>query len=178
MENTSIAYTPQFTPKIKSYFFVLGLILCFVTVIGWFVLPFWVLGLGQYFVKRHYNALSCELTPKVLQFKKGIISRVEKSIPLENIQDVTFRQGLLMRLLGLSAMEIETAGGQGGGMGGDLTLIGIVNPKEFRKQVLYNREQLLVSRNTGLKTGSSSDNDLLKEIASTLKRIEEKLDKS
>jgi putative membrane protein len=174
MQEQNVSVKPQFNPAIKTYFFLLGLVLCLVTVVGWVLLPFWILGLGQYFVRRYYSALSCELSDKVLHFKKGILWRVEKSIPLENIQDLTFRQGLFMRMLGLSILEVETAGGQGNRMGGDLTLIGIVNPLEFREVVLAQREKRMSLKHSAQSPSESKD-EVLKDIASTLKRIEQKL---
>jgi len=44
-----------------------------------------------------------------LEFKKGIFFRVEKTIPLENIQDLTFNEDPLLRYLDLRVLKIETA---------------------------------------------------------------------
>lgn len=175
MSNSEIIFKAAFNPKIKTYFFIIGCLFGLIPFIGWLFLIVWVLGLGKFFINRYYNSLSCELLPRVLHFKKGVMFQVEKSIPLENIQDLTFKQGPILRLLGLSVFEIETAGGQGPGSGGDLTLVGIVNPKEFRQLVLDQREKISSSSNNQPTTPSESS--VLKEISETLKRIESKLDK-
>ena len=175
MSKIEPVFKAAFNPKIKTYFFIIGCILGLIPFIGWLFLVFWVLGAGKFFVNRYYNSLSCELLPRVLHFRKGVMFQVEKSIPLENIQDLTFKQGPLLRWLGLSIFEIETAGGQGPGSGGDLTLIGIVNPKEFRQLVFDQREKIISSSNNQPTTPSESS--VLKEISETLKPIESKLDK-
>ncbi|MGB0402479.1 MAG: PH domain-containing protein [Salibacteraceae bacterium] len=175
MSENETVFKATFNPKIKTYFFIIGCLFGLIPFIGWLFLVVWVLGLGKFFINRYYNSLSCELLPRVLHFRKGVMFQVEKSIPLENIQDLTFKQGPLMRWLGLSVFQIETAGGQGPGPGGDLTLIGIVNPKEFRQTVLDQREKISSSSNKS--PSEDSESAVLKEISETLKRIESKLDK-
>ena len=64
---------------------------------------------------------------------------LEKTIPLENIQDLAFKEGPLLRYFGLAILQIETAGGQGAGPGGDLTLIGLNGAKEFKENFENNR---------------------------------------
>ena len=41
------------------------------------------------------------------KFRKGILFRVEKTIPLENIQDVTFIEGPILRLYHLSILRVN-----------------------------------------------------------------------
>lgn len=170
-------FKAAFNPKIKKYFFIIGCLFGLIPFIGWAFLVVWVLGLGKYFVNRYYKSLACHLETRVLHFEKGILFRVEKSIPLENIQDLTFKQGPILRWLGLSIFEIETAGGQGNRTGGDLTLIGIEKPKEFREMVLAQRQKIMGSK-SDVKPSSDSDVNVLQEISETLKRIENKIQNS
>ena len=113
MENSTLIVKTEFNPKIKTYFFIIGVLIGLIPFLGWPFLIFWVFGLGQYWTKKQYNALDCQLNEETLQFKKGVLFTVEKTIPLENIQDLTFKEGPILRLFGLSILEIETAGGQG-----------------------------------------------------------------
>ncbi len=174
MENSELIFKPSFNPKIKTYFFVIGCIIGLFPFIGWAFLVFWILGLGNYWTKKQFNALDCQLNKETLKFKKGVIFTVEKTIPLENIQDLTFKEGPLLRIFGLAILEIETAGGQGNRTGGDLTLIGIIEAKDFREKVLAQRQ--LLKQDAGLSPATpKGDTVLLQEIAQTLKNIEVEL---
>ena len=99
---------------------------------------------------------------------------VEKTIPLENIQDLTFLQNPILNLLELRVLKIETAGSSNP-HGSDMKLIGIVQAEEFKQQVLEQRE-LLVRKPADEISVSTKDEslevlleirDLLKEIGST-----------
>jgi putative membrane protein len=68
--------------------------------------------------------------------------RVEKTIPLENIQDLTFVVNPLLTVLGLKILKIETAG-HSEKSGADMKLIGIQQAESFKEQVLQQREVLV-----------------------------------
>lgn len=101
---------------------------------------------------------------------------VEKTIPLENIQDLTFLQNPILNLLELRVLKIETAGSSNP-HGSDMKLIGIVQAEQFKQQVLEQRE-LLVRKpadEISVKKDESLEvlleiRDLLKEIRSTKKK--------
>ncbi len=138
-ENAKVLKQAEFSPKIKTYIFLVGIFYCIVTFVGIAVLPFWLLGIGQRFSSKYFDRLRCSLTEKNLSFSKGILFRIEKTIPLENIQDLTFVEGPLLRYLNLSIIKIETAGSSNP-KGSDMQLIGIVDAREFRNLVLKQRE--------------------------------------
>ena len=177
MENSTLIVKTEFNPKIKTYFFVIGGLIGLIPFLGWPFLILWVFGLGQYWTKKQYNALDCQLNEETLQFKKGVLFTVEKTIPLENIQDLTFKEGPILRLFGLSILEIETAGGQGNRTGGDLTLIGIIEAKAFREKVLAQRK-LLKQSSANESITPKGDTAILEEISQTLKNIEKNLKNS
>lgn len=54
-----------------------------------------------------YQVLSDQLV-----ISRGIINRTRRSIPAQRIQDVSIKQGLLARLIGLAEVRIETGGGE------------------------------------------------------------------
>ncbi len=88
-----------------------GVLLALVaTVIGIAAVPFWVLGLGQWRSRRYFESLSCVLTERTLEFGKGFFFRVEKTVPLDRIQDLTVKEGPLLRAFGLCTLRVETAG--------------------------------------------------------------------
>ncbi|HEY0935431.1 MAG TPA: PH domain-containing protein [Trebonia sp.] len=54
-----------------------------------------------------------ELTSKRLRLRTGIIARDGRDIPLSRITDVSFRKGILDRLLGCGTLIVESAGEHG-----------------------------------------------------------------
>ncbi|MEM8896437.1 MAG: PH domain-containing protein, partial [Bacteroidota bacterium] len=100
----------KFNPKIKAYLFAMGALSFLVTIIGIPFLLVYPLGIGQYFSRRYYESLSCRLTKRHLEFKKGAFFKVEKTIPLENIQDLNFIDNPFLNYFVLQMLKIETAG--------------------------------------------------------------------
>lgn len=165
----------EFNPKIKVYILVTIGFFLFVSFIGIPLLIIWFLGLGQYFGKRFYENLECQLTTRHLEYKKGVLFKVEKTIPLENIQDLTFIQNPLLNLFNLRILKIETAGNSNP-RGTDMKLIGILNTADFKTKVLEQRE-LLKSSNQSDNSSSNSSNEtnkLLIEIRDLLNDIKNK----
>ena len=58
-----------------------------------------------------------------LRIEQGIFTRKRRYIPLERIQAIDLSQGILQRVLGLTSVRIETAGG--GGSQPEVSLLGI-----------------------------------------------------
>jgi uncharacterized membrane protein YdbT with pleckstrin-like domain len=54
-----------------------------------------------------------ELTTRRLRLRDGIIARNGRDIPLSRVTDVSFRKGLLDRLLGCGMLVVESAGEHG-----------------------------------------------------------------
>ncbi len=165
-----------FNPKIKNYIFITIAFFLLVTVIGIPILIVWLLGLGQYISKRYYKNMSCELTTKHLEFKKGVLFKVEKTIPLENIQDLTFVENPLLKYLDLRILKIETAGNSNP-KGSDMQLVGIIGAAEFKKSVFYQRE-LLKQQDRVISTTSETSNEQINktliEIRDILNEIKNK----
>jgi putative membrane protein len=61
-----------------------------------------------------------EVTPRELRVQSGVISRRERTIPLDRIQSVDINESLLQRLFGVVRVRIESAAS--GGKGADVTL--------------------------------------------------------
>ncbi len=162
----------RFEGKLRTYWFLQVVLLCVATVVGIVILPIWLLGLGQWYVRRSFEMLKCELHERTLVVKRGIFFKVEKTIPLDKIQDLTVKEGPLLRWLGLRSLKIETAG-QGTPGASEADLAGIVDPLDFRDQVLRQRDSMSaapVSR-TGTDEGTSGTIELLTEIRDLLSRI-------
>lgn len=73
------------------------------------------LGIGAVFVWEfaRYRRYRYELTPDTLDIRSGILSRREREIPYERVQNVDVAQNVIQRALGIAAVRIETAGGGG-----------------------------------------------------------------
>lgn len=165
----------EFNPRIKTYILVVVGLIMFITVIGIPIMLIWFLGLGQNISKRYHQNLKCSLTNQHLEYRKGLFFKVEKTIPLENIQDLTFVQNPILNYFGLKILKIETAGGSGAG-GADMKLMGIEDMEVFKKSVLNQRE-FLKHNNQSSSTDSISNQDshaVLLEIRDLLVQLNEK----
>lgn len=173
MAKAEILLKAEFNPKIKKYLLVFGSLLLCATLVGIVLLPIFLI-IAPIFIKKYFNRLSAELTTRALRFEKGLIFHVERTIPLDKIQDLTFKEGPLLKKFDLAILKIETAGNTGAGQS-DLTLIGIKGATNFRNRVLDQRDMV-----TDNKSSSDSESDgitvkLLKEIRDSLKVIEQKV---
>lgn len=165
----------EFNPKIKKYFLLIGIFIFIISIVGIIFLPFWVFGLGQIFSKRYFENLKCQLTNHHLKFRKGVFFKVEKTIPLDNIQDLTFIENPILNYFGLKILKIETAGNSSS-QSSDMKLTGILDCVNFKENVLKQREEN--KTNSILNQGTNSfDVDsitLLKEIRDLLKALNNK----
>ncbi len=131
-----------FDPAVKTYIFFVVLFYLLISVIGIVLIPFWILGLGQWLSSKFYHTLSCELTQRHLKFGAGILFQVEKTIPLENIQDLSFIGGPVLRSFGLTILKLETAGGGGHQQQNLMKIIGMDDSHAFKNLILEQREKL------------------------------------
>jgi putative membrane protein len=143
-EREKILYRAEFDEKWKAYWFLQMLLIFLVTVAGIVLIPFWLAGWGAWYCRRYFDNLHCFLGERSLMVGRGIFFRVEKTIPLDKIQDMTLREGPLLKHFGLLTLQIETAG-QGSTQGAsEAKLVGIKKAREFRDQVLDQRDALAV----------------------------------
>ncbi len=163
----------SFNPKIKSYILWYGSLISVLTVVLIPLIPFWLI-FGSMYLNKYFERLECELTTRSLRFKKGYIFHTERTIPLDKIQDLTFKEGPLLKHFGLSILKIETAGNTGQGTS-DLSLIGIIDAFEFRNLVFEQRDKVTDNSISSASPGNDSTNEILIEIRDSLKRIEEKI---
>lgn len=68
-----------------------------------------------------YNNYKYQLTEDTVKIERGVIWKKYSSIPYERVQNVDIHRGLLARLLGLSDLQIQTAGYSGYTRGGIAT---------------------------------------------------------
>ena len=175
MSDQIVVRTAEFDPGVRTYWLLSGAIVLVITLVGipllllWFPIGLWATG-------RYLANMACVLTRKKLIVKKGILTRVENSVPLDKITDLTMVQGPLMRVFGLFQLKVETAGQSGAGS--LVSLIGIREAEEFREAVLEQRDAF-VERQSEKEEGAGEQSSdrvvaLLEEISATLKRLENK----
>ena len=165
-----------FNPAVKTYIFLVVLFFLIVSIIGWIVIPFWLCGLGQWLSNKFYHTLKCQLSYKTLKFSKGLILHIEKTIPLENIQDLSFVGGPILRAFGLTMIKIETAGGGGAHHSNAMSMIGLDQSEEFKEMILNQREIIIREKNQiahggSTSSGAVSNDKLLEEIKNELVEI-------
>lgn len=137
--NERILLEAEFNPKVKTYWLLSGAFVMLATVIFIPLIPIWWI-LGMAFTERYLAGLSCVLTERNLKVSKGIFVRQEKTVPLEKITDLGLIQGPIMRRLDLESLSVETAGGTTAGA--LVSMVGIVNTREFREAVLRQRDRM------------------------------------
>jgi len=171
MSEQLVIQKAEFNPQIKRYILFVVALAMLISMVGIPLLIIWLLGWGQYIGRRYFEKLECTLTERHLEFKKGIFFRVEKTIPLENIQDLTFLDNPFLRIFDLRILKVETAGNSNPN-GTDMKLIGILEAAGFKEKVLQQREVLRKSESGDMSYSFTSTDEslvLLREIRDLLK---------
>jgi putative membrane protein len=171
MEAEKILQEVQFDPKVKLYWYLQGVWLHLMLVfafVGVFTLPIWIV-VGWFVAAKRYEHLEATLTETSIHLKQGYITKVEKTIPLEKIQDVGMRTGPLLNLFGIASIQIETAGSSA--PGSDMVLAGVVDPANFRNAVLSQRGKVS-GVGPAAASGDPDSLGVLTDIRDSLQRIE------
>jgi uncharacterized membrane protein YdbT with pleckstrin-like domain len=72
-----------------------------------------------------------EITSERLTIQTGLVSQDVRQTRLDRVQNVSARQSMLERLLGVGTVDFDTAGG----VGYDFTFRGVDNPREIVRTV-------------------------------------------
>ncbi len=81
-----------------------------------------------------WRKFTYEIAPNEVRIQSGIISKNNRSIPYERIQDVNIEQKLIARLLGLATVKLET-GSAGNGDDGELNAVKLARAEELRDTI-------------------------------------------
>ncbi|NIM01196.1 MAG: PH domain-containing protein [Acidobacteria bacterium] len=181
MSEPAVLLEADFDPKVKAYWIWQPVLILAIFIV---TLPLAVIYalIANFVIDRYLENLRCTLTERTLDIKKGILNRVESTIPLEKITDLQLFQGPIMRFFGLHGFKVETAG-QSSPTGGSLVnIVGIVDTKAFRKAVLEQRDRMALgaaaapaTRPADAASEDGSTIELLTEIRDSLQRIEQSL---
>ena len=163
----------SFNPLIRPYLVLYVALIMVATIVFIPLLVPWLLGVGQWWARHYFNLLECELGATRLRFRKGIFLQVERTVPLENIQDVTFIEGPLLRYFNLSILKFETAG-QGHGQANAMSLVGIIDAAHYRAEILARREALKRElQGLAVDRTSGGSDALLVELKAVRARLDE-----
>lgn len=169
--SNSLPITAKFNPLYRPYLVVTIGLSMVISIIGIPLAIIWFCGVGQWWAGHYFHKLLCELSDKTLRFRKGILFQVEKTIPLENIQDVTFIEGPILKRYNLATLKFETAG-HSLGQAHDMQLTGIIDAHEFRNRILEAREHLRAQAR-GTSPQASSDDQVLVALNRIAARLDE-----
>ncbi len=161
----------RFNPLIRPYMVLQVGFVMVTTIIGIPLALIWFLGVGQWWARHYFDKLHCEIGDTEIRFRKGILFQVEKTIPLENIQDVTFIEGPLLKYFHLSILKFETAG-QSANQAHDMQFVGIIDAHDFRQLILQRRQSV---RNRMQPHKASANSDADDEQLAVLKSIQAQL---
>jgi putative membrane protein len=177
-ENDRVIREAEFDPKACPYWLLSGTIILTVMIVTIPLVPIWLL-VGMLVTRRYLDSHAFVLTERSVKIKKGMLNRVEKTVPLDKITDVALVQGPIMRAFGLESLSIETAGSTTAG-----ALLKVVGARDFRDAVLKQKE-LLMEQGRGAPGGAAAASlpaggvveggeavMLLREIRDSLKRLE------
>ncbi|MEM8756776.1 MAG: PH domain-containing protein [Planctomycetota bacterium] len=176
MPDHTVLRDAEFSPSVKTYYMLRSIFVCIVSVIGIAALPI-VFLIGYWLIQKYLDNLSCTLTERTLELKRGILNKTESTIPLEKITDLQMFQGPVMRHFGIHGFKVETAGQSNMGAGSLLSIIGIDDAPAFRQAVLAQRDAISEGNTSSKKPVSPEGPDPILEIRDALLRIEKKLDK-
>jgi membrane protein YdbS with pleckstrin-like domain len=83
-------------------------------VVGWIILAIGVLALLAVVAKLvSWRSTDLVITTRRVIYRTGVVHRFGREIPIDRIQDVTYRQTLLERILGAGSLTVESAGESG-----------------------------------------------------------------
>ena len=83
-----------------------------------------------------WRSVTYTLTDQRIMIQSGVLSRQEKIVPIDRVQDCSTRQSLVGRLLGYGRVEVDAAGAQGAEV-----LDHLPKPGDFRDQVFVQSEK-------------------------------------
>jgi len=89
--------------------FIFSSVLTILLIFALFIIIFY------YWAKLTYYFWKYEITEDAVRIERGVVWKKYISIPYERIQNVDIYRGVLARIFGLSALNIQTAGYSGGG---------------------------------------------------------------
>lgn len=108
----------------------------------------WALWLGSRLLR--WQTTHFVITSDRLIMRRGVLGKFGREIPLERVNDITFRQSLFGRMIGAGDLVVESAGERG-----QDTFNAIPRPERVQ-QVIYREMEALATRRTRGSGGGGS----------------------
>ena len=160
----------RFDRNVKKYWLLKHVFFLLCTLFGAVLLPISI-PLVLFLSQRRLDAMSVHLFERKLVVRTGLLFRIEKTIPLEKITDVSMSDGPVMRFFGLKQLSFETAGQSG--PGALVSLVGIISSAAFREAILAQKDRVLDSQmSTQPSKDERSPSDDIAALAASVQRIE------
>ena len=119
--------------------FIIGVIGVFCSVVFLLLLCAGYFYFAKWLVERQVKALHYRIEGRTLRVDSGVFFLQRKGVPLDRITDFALVQGPVMRMLGIWALQVQTAGV--GTPTPEATLIAIENPDTVRDELLRRRDE-------------------------------------
>jgi len=100
-----------------------------------------------------WQSINYSLTDQRITIQTGVISRQERIIPIDRVQDCMTKQSILGRMLGYGRVEVDAAGSQGAEI-----LDHLPKPGDFRDQVFVLSEKRRGVAAAGMPAGAVTAN--------------------
>ncbi len=77
--------------------------------VGWILLGIGLAGVGSFLARwLGWRASTLTITTVRISYRRGVIHRFGREIPLQRVRDVTFRQSLFGRIIGVGELSVES----------------------------------------------------------------------
>ena len=113
--------------------------------------PRWFLAIPLVFLypalKKHIRQRAVKLTIQGdhLELDSGLLSKARRTLDMAKVQDVTVRQTMGQRMIGIGDLVLETAGDRSG----SLTILGIDRPRAIADEILESSHRAARARAQG-----------------------------
>jgi membrane protein YdbS with pleckstrin-like domain len=140
-EDVLLDTRPSWTSLVRPI--LLGLVVlaaCIAGFVSWGAAPIWfawvllaaVLGAAGHVgvAAMRWRTTSIAVTTTRVVYRTGVLRRYGREVPIESVQDVSYRQGLFERLAHAGSVTVESAGERGA-----LPFIDVPHPERFQAAV-------------------------------------------
>lgn len=93
--------------------------------------------------RKEMESQECTIDEKRIRLKTGWITKQDKTIPLDRVQDITIEEGLLQRICGVTSLHIQTAGSSNADGAAEGILYAPKDAKAVRDAVMSKRDALV-----------------------------------
>ena len=98
---------------------------------------------------KEFQSQKCTVDDHRIHYSGGWINKVEKTVPLDRVQDLAIQEGCVQRYCGVSSLLVQTAGNSGPEARAELTLNSVVEPRRLRASIIQRRDAIVLGQGAG-----------------------------